>query len=755
MVTGPAADQIPPEVPLTSTTRAWDQLIECAERFASAWKSQSTPPNLAEFLPPGPAALRQLILGELIKLDLEYRFQAGRAKPLADYLTDFPELGTTPPADLIYEEFHLLKQAGREQDAEECLARYPERAAELAPLFPLAKTATMSNRLAGPGGGVPGSQYAAGDQVDDFDLLTPLGQGAFASVFLARQRSLQRLVALKISSDQGFEPQTLAQLDHPQIVRVYDQRQAAEPGLRLLYMQYVPGGTLQSVVEHVRQTETRLRTGRMLLESIDKTMLAQGQVGPGETPWRRELADRPWPEVVCWLGARLAEGLAAAHASGVLHRDVKPANVLLTAEAWPKLADFNVSFHAHLPGQAAAAFFGGSLAYMSPEQLAACQPGSGHDPAGLDGRSDLYSLAVMLCELLQGQRPFGDERLAGDVSTTVAQMRARRERGFSPGELEPPAANWPPGLARVLCRSLAPVPADRFSTGTQLARHLELCLDPQAQALLEPGGTGWSPWIRRHGILSVILAAMIPNLLAGLFNINYNHTEIVSQVPEAEAVFWKIQGVVNSLAFPLGLGLLAWLAWPVVRAIRFGEPGLAPAVWPLARLRHRCLRLGVAAAGISLALWLLAAPAYPLAIRWQIGDVPRSFDLHFAASLALCGLIAMAYPFFGVSWIAVCGLYPALVQPDTWTDEDRRDLQWLSKVSGGFLLAAAFLPLLSVLLLILWGSRSRFELAMLAIWGVVGLASAGLMFRQLQATLATLLRISQPSGIQAHRAANG
>ena len=84
-----------------------------------------------------------------------------------------------------------------------------------------------------------------GDRIDDFELIARLGEGAFAHVFLARQISMQRLVAVKISADHGMEPQTLAQLDHDHIVRVYDQRTVADSGLRLLYMQYVAGGTLR------------------------------------------------------------------------------------------------------------------------------------------------------------------------------------------------------------------------------------------------------------------------------------------------------------------------------------------------------------------------------------------------------------------------------------------------------------------------------------------------------------------------------
>ncbi|WP_406230642.1 protein kinase domain-containing protein [Nocardia sp. NBC_01009] len=103
-----------------------------------------------------------------------------------------------------------------------------------------------------------------GQKINDFDLMTGLGRGAFARVFLARQRSMQRLVAVKISQDKSAEPQTLAQLDHDYIVRVFDQRVLEGRRLRLLYMQYVPGGTLFTVLERVRATPAEERSGALL-----------------------------------------------------------------------------------------------------------------------------------------------------------------------------------------------------------------------------------------------------------------------------------------------------------------------------------------------------------------------------------------------------------------------------------------------------------------------------------------------------------
>ena len=136
-----------------------------------------------------------------------------------------------------------------------------------------------------------------------------------------------------------------------------------------------------------------------------------------------------WPTTVCWLGARLAAALDYAHRHGVLHRDVKPANVLLDADGCPKLADFNVSFSSKLDGATPAAYFGGSLAYMSPEQLEASNPDHDRQPDELDGRSDVYSLAVMLWELLAGTRPFGEERVAANMIETLTQLAERRRAG--------------------------------------------------------------------------------------------------------------------------------------------------------------------------------------------------------------------------------------------------------------------------------------------------------------------------------------
>ncbi len=362
-----------------------------------------------------------------------------------------------------------------------------------------------------------------------------------------------------VGGDAGDEPQTLAQLNHPHIVRVYDQHLLPDRGLRLLYMQYVAGGTLQAVLEAVHQTPPAERSGRTLLGAVDRAVEQRGEAPPAESALRERLAVRTWPETVCWLGVCLAEALDYAHRRGVLHRDVKPANVLLTAEGSPKLADFNVSFSCKLDGANPAAFFGGSLAYMSPEQLEAFNPACTREAGDLDGRSDLYSLSILLWELLTGRRPFHDDGMGDDWGSTLARVTEQRRKGVDAAEIAALPTRRPPGLDQVLLSGLEPDLERRPQSGAVLARELKLCLHPRAHDLLRPPEGGWRAFVRRHGFWVVLSAALAPNILAALFNLAYDRAEIIARMPGAEPVFENVVTTINSLAFPIGIAAMAFL----------------------------------------------------------------------------------------------------------------------------------------------------------------------------------------------------
>ncbi|MFY9253526.1 MAG: protein kinase, partial [Fuerstiella sp.] len=230
-----------------TTDADWEILAQHLEEFLAQWDALGYGPHIADHLPQSDARQRRFVLIELIKADLEYRHgSGGPALVLEDYLAEYPELGVPDgmPVELIHEEYHIRSNSSGETiDVQQCIARFPDKAEEIARVFQLEQTDTSRT------GASLAETYKPGDHIDDFYLMSALGTGAFGSVFLARQESMQRTVALKVSRDKGTEAQTLAQLDHPNIVRVYDQTRLPEQDLRLLYMQFAAGGTLQSVVK--------------------------------------------------------------------------------------------------------------------------------------------------------------------------------------------------------------------------------------------------------------------------------------------------------------------------------------------------------------------------------------------------------------------------------------------------------------------------------------------------------------------------
>ena len=273
-----------------------------------------------------------------------------------------------------------------------------------------------------------------------YEVVAELGRGAMGVVYKARDPQIDRLVAVKTVSLWGQEPeeeqefrlrfgneaQAAGRLHHPGIISVFDVGEDPENQDPYIVLEYVSGESLQRVLAR----EKKLPLSKALK-----------------------------------LAEELADALAYAHAQGVVHRDMKPANILVTEDGHAKIADFGIAklnlAHFTIPGKVL-----GTPAYMAPEQL------SGE---GADGRSDLFSLGVILYVMVTGHSPF-----PGSSATTVCFKVANRE----PVAASALDMTLPPQIDAVIARAIAKNPDERYQNGAELAEDLRLL-----QQAYKPGST--------------------------------------------------------------------------------------------------------------------------------------------------------------------------------------------------------------------------------------------------------------------------
>ena len=700
------------------------------ESFEQMWAAGERP-QLQLYADRVPRDQRSELVRELIPIDVWWRRKQGEIPTPKDYFDCFPENARQADLESLLspaDSAGFDRLAGSDDDSR---VQHDEQST-------VVRRASARLQLDG---------LESGQVIDDFELLFPLGRGAFAKVFLAKQISMQRLVAVKISADFGSEPQTLARLDHENIVRVLDQRRVAERGMRLLYMNFLPGGTLKDVIDRMSEVGEVSNGAARLLTTVDESLQSRAFERPSGSRIREELMSKSWPETVAWIGAQLASALLYAHQQGVLHRDIKPANVLLTAEAIPQLADFNISFGSHVAGTTATSYFGGTLVYMSPEQLEASHPNPHREPDDLDERADIYSLGVLLWELLYGERPCSDPE-GGDLAQTIDSLIASRT-GWCP----PPEADLAPearAVSTVLAKSLVPDREQRWSDAGQMARQLKVCQDSRARMLIYPPTTSWIVRLRRIAVFLFAAIALIPNAVVAVANYAYNKTVLVSrvveQVPAVAERFEQIQHRVNGIAFPIGLTIGVWLVHRVNSFVRRENTSLPDDESSSSHVRA-CLRLGEHLGFVCMTVWLITGIVYPSCIDLAAGQVPRGFYLHFFVSQLTCGLVATAYPVFLVTFCCVRCLYPAMVRYGVSQPEDLPELTSLERRLTLYLGLTASVPLLAMTGLLLGGAGHLifpgWIIAVICLGGVIGFGLVFWLYREMQADLAVLKSIAR------------
>jgi serine/threonine protein kinase len=727
---------------------AWTMVAARIDAFAEAWgaphswRDADSPPCPLDFLPEGELPTRRSALLELIKLDMECRRAHGSVRTVEDYLSEFADLlDDEATVELVLEEIHLRRRQGESISRAEYAARFPALAQRVASavgfesgIESARSASTRTNRgedrklsLA--------ERFRPGDRIDDFDLVNQLGAGSFATVFLAWQRSMQRWVALKISAAGGAEPQTLAQLEHPFIVRVFDVRDIENGELRLLYMEYVRGGTLDDVQKTIAKLPREERSGKALLELLDEALAARHETPPQDSLHRALLVRSTWAETVCLLGSHLALALGYAKRRGVLHRDIKPANILLSASAFPKLADFNVSFGSEVQGFTASEFFGGSLAYMSPEQLNAMRPGSSVRPEDLDVTSDVYGLGIVLWELFSADRPFARPSAGVGKMEALDAFYRTRAQGVSREAIDRFPADAPPALLPILLKCLDPDPKRRYAEPDELARQLLLCLHPEVERLLWRRPTGWLAWSLRFPLFAIFLCVLPPNIILSALNIAYNARAVAQGW--APDLFDKQVTIVNLVAYSLGIALFLLYAIPfsrTIRAVRLGEREPAPA----ATLIGKTLALGPFAAWVTVVMWTCCGVVFPVWTHLAVGDGHVARYGHFFLSQVVCGILAGLFDYFLFTYLALRVWIPATISRTDVSPQAVEDLHrvpWRTRTLAG---VYAAMPSACLLLLSFGDVRARFPFLALGIIGLLGFVVIVWLSREIQRNAAAL-----------------
>lgn len=463
-----------------------------------------------------------VLLAEMVRTDMRCRFARGQSPTMADYLGQFPALSDadTRVLSLLYEEFCLKEERGDAVDIDSFCDRYPRWKDSLVSQL---QYHHLLSRAAGIRPRAP-EFPEPGDTFEEFQLLSLLGRGGSARVFLARDLSLGgKRVVLKVSPDRGREPQAQGALDHPHIVPVnsvvFDDHE-----MRGLSMPYRPGLPLDEVIKRVAPAE-RPRRALALWEALNRPAESPPE-GSTESPsdpptTSRSQASLPrgdgwdgfpvrgrYHDGVAWIVRVIADALHYAHSQGTFHRDVKPANILLTTGHGPQLLDFNLAESPHSVSQVQAAMHGGTLPYMAPEQIEAF-----FKPelwAQVGARADLYSLGLVLRELLTGQAP----ELPAETLSPPRAMRVLLDRrpllDITVRRANPAI---PHALEAIVARCLAVDPEKRYQNAGALVEDLDRFL--QRRPLVHVGNpsrrekaTNWL--VRNRLIISGSLASLLP-----------------------------------------------------------------------------------------------------------------------------------------------------------------------------------------------------------------------------------------------------
>ncbi|HWE36487.1 MAG TPA: protein kinase [Isosphaeraceae bacterium] len=407
-------------------------------------------------------------LADRLCADQLVRWRAGERVPVEAYVAEFPALRDDDEAlfELVYGEYLVRESLGEPPEPAELAGRFPRFAERLRRQLDVHRALGDGDAAtwheAAPPAAAPG--VAADPDIPGYEALDELGRGGMGAVYRARQRGLNRTVALKVIRAWVYadpevaarfraEAETAARFQHPNIVQVYEVGEHRGQGY--LALEYAAGGSL-----------------------------------------RHRLAGTPQdPRAAAALIETLARAVHYAHERGVVHRDLKPANVVLADDGTPKVTDFGLAkLLEHDAGLTRTGDLLGTPSYMAPEQAAGT-------PDAISPATDVYALGAILYEALTGRPPFQ----GATPLSTLDQVTGQEP--LPPARLQ---RHVPRELETICLKCLEKEPRRRYGTARELAEDLRRFLEYRPIRARRVGWPGrLRRWVRREPVKAALVGALL------------------------------------------------------------------------------------------------------------------------------------------------------------------------------------------------------------------------------------------------------